>query len=297
MTEFSVPVITPDMTHDQKMIAWAKHTYRNGLPRGDSTGWRNVDRLYRIGMEQWTLVTGIPFSGKSEWLDALMVNLIEQGDEWGFYVYSPENFPSYTHMIKLAEKVSRQPFNPGPTERMSEETLADVSEMLLERVQWIYPKDKSVVGILNAATQRAYRWKKLGIVLDPWNTFEHLRDKGQTEADYLSESLAHVVSVVQDIGCHIFIVAHPTKLQRGTDGKRPVPTPYDIAGGAHWYNKADNIVCVHRDQGTNGGDVEIHVQKVRRKWLGRSGMAVLNYDRVTGRYSDQSAGCPDDVLF
>jgi twinkle protein len=69
-----------------------------------------------------------------------------------------------------------------------------------------------------------------------------------------------------------------------------VPTPYDLAGSAHWFNKADNIITVHRDVAdVHSTEVEIHVQKVRFKHIGRVGLVTLRYDRVTGRYTDPSA--------
>src|SRR5690606_17801830 len=64
----------------------------------------------------------------------------------------------------------------------------------------------------------------------------------------------------------------------------PVPTPYDISGSAHWYNKADNIITVHRNQAEQTQDVDIHVQKVRFKHIGHIGVATLKYDKVTARY-------------
>jgi twinkle protein len=91
-------------------------------------------------------------------------------------------------------------------------------------------------------------------------------------------------------------VVHPTKIQKNKDGTRPVPTPYDISGSAHWYNKADNIITVHREQGTESQDVEIHVQKVRFKHIGHTGLAKLKYDKVTGRYFDLGhSGVPGDL--
>ncbi|MFH1010559.1 MAG: topoisomerase, partial [bacterium] len=74
-----------------------EHLYEaGGLPRGDKTGWPSVDKLYTVGMNQWTVVTGNPGGGKSEWLDAVMVNLAKQGD-WRFFIYSPENQPLALH--------------------------------------------------------------------------------------------------------------------------------------------------------------------------------------------------------
>jgi twinkle protein len=54
-----------------------------------------------------TLVTGVPNSGKSEWLDALAVNLaLQQG--WRFAVCSMEKRPR-DHARQLLEKIARRP--------------------------------------------------------------------------------------------------------------------------------------------------------------------------------------------
>jgi twinkle protein len=89
---------------------------------------------------------------------------------------------------------------------------------------------------------------------------------------------------------------HPAKIYRNKDGTRPVPTPYDISGSAHWYNKADNIICVHRDQANGSQDVELHIQKVRFKHVGHLGLAILKYDKVTGRYFELGfSGVPGEL--
>lgn len=267
------------------MLQHALNVYDKGLPQGDTTGWYGVDQLFRVGMDQWTLITGIPHSGKSEWLDALMVNLLELGPDWGFVLYSPENFPTYTHLIKLAEKVVRKPFQPGPTPRMTKAEFADACDFLKPRVRWIDPHYKTLGDLIAAATYRPHRHEKLGIVLDPWNAIESMKEPGESDADYLARALGLAIRAVREFGCHLFIVAHPKVIARDRDGSRPVPSPYDVSGGAHWYNRADNIITVHRQQtDPPTAEVEIHVQKVRRKWLGHIGLATLTYDKVTGRY-------------
>lgn len=47
--------------------------------------------------------TGVPNTGKSEWLDALMLNLMRAYD-WRFAVCSIENEPSL-HILKMIEKI------------------------------------------------------------------------------------------------------------------------------------------------------------------------------------------------
>jgi len=53
-----------------------------GLPPGFSTGWKTLDPHYTVAPGQLTVVTGWPGSGKSEWLDGLLVNLSR--DDWKF---------------------------------------------------------------------------------------------------------------------------------------------------------------------------------------------------------------------
>ena len=71
------------------------------------------------------------------------------------------------------------------------------------------------------------------------------------------------------------------------DGKYPVPTPYSVAGGAHWRNKADNSITVYRNVGEEDDDIsDIHIQKIRFKEIGQVGMISLRGDRLSGQYYD-----------
>ena len=71
-------------------------------------------------------------------------------------------------------------------------------------------------------------------------------------------------------------------------GKIEAPTLYDIAGSANWANKADLGWAVHR-RNFESAAVEIHVHKVRHKWIGTPGGMTLHYDRATGRYSEPAS--------
>jgi twinkle protein len=93
--------------------AEALQLYRDGRKRGLLTGWASVDALMTIRPGELSIVTGIPNSGKSEFIDALMVNLAEHYG-WHFAVCSFENPPA-EHIAKLAEKYLGKPFWDGPT--------------------------------------------------------------------------------------------------------------------------------------------------------------------------------------
>lgn len=260
-----------------------------GYPPGSSTGWPSIDRLYTVGMAQWTLITGTPNSGKSEWLDALMVNLARR-EKWKFLIYSPENWPLALHHAKLIEKYTGKPFNPGPNERVSEVEISAAEDWMRGKFHFCKPDRPDIVSILDEAAEHVKsvsdHWKT-GVIVDPWNQLEHYRPAHMSETEYVSQTLSTVIERVRLHGFHLWLVAHPAKMQRDASGKYPVPTPRDVSGSAHFWNKADNAITVWRDLAEGSQEVQIHVQKVRWKHIGRIGVETLKYDRLTGSYHEQ----------
>src|SRR5688572_16438886 len=96
-----------------------KTLWQRGLPPGDKTGWPSVDKHYTVAPGQFTVLPGWPGAGKSEWLDALLLNLARQG--WKICYFSPENSPTEIHIVKLLEKLSGKPFGEGINQRISED--------------------------------------------------------------------------------------------------------------------------------------------------------------------------------
>lgn len=259
--------------------------YRYGMPKGLRTGWYSVDEFYTVLPGEWTLITGIPSAGKSEWLDALSVQLA-QNHGWRFAVFSPENQPTEWHLSKLSEKYTNKPFDEGPTERMSASDKDRAMTFLNDHFTFLLPELPTVDALIERLRVIVKRRGIQGVILDPWNEIDHSRDKGLTETEYISQCLSKFRSFARSHGVHLWIVAHPTKLEKNKDGSYPVPTPYDVAGSAHWRNKADNCITIWRDASAHNDLVEIHVQKVRKKTVGRVGMVTLRYSRVTGIYME-----------
>jgi twinkle protein len=257
--------------------------YRYGMPKGHSTGWDCVDELYTVMAGEWTLVTGIPGHGKSEWIDALMVNLGRQHG-WKFAVFSPENQPTEYHLSKLAEKYIGKPFSQGPSERMTPHDKDVAISFLDQHFRFLMPELPTVDGLISRLKSIVKRHGVRGVVLDPWNEIDHSRLGSLSETEYICQALSKLRAFARGHGVHLWIIAHPTKLQKGSDGQYPVPTPYDVAGSAHWRNKADNCIAVWRDVKQETSTVEIHVQKIRKKSVGRVGVVELAYDRLTGQY-------------
>ena len=259
--------------------------YRDGPKRAFSTGWGKIDAHMKIRPGELSVWTGLTSSGKSEYLDALAINLARQFD-WHFAVCSFENPPD-EHIAKLAEKYLAMPFWQGPTPRMGEGDLKRAMDWLRERFVLIRADDEAPTldWIIEKAKAAVLRYGIKGLIVDPYNEVEHRRPPSMTETEYVSEILGKLRRFAQVHGVHVWIVAHPTKLRR-EDGKIPVPNLYDISGSANWSNKADIGVVVHRDWDGGSNRVDIYIRKVRFKAVGDVGMVSLYYDRPTGLYSE-----------
>lgn len=260
--------------------------YDYGFECGESTGWKEVDKYYTVRAGEWSVITGIPGHGKSEFLDALTINLA-QNSGWSIGMCSMENYPLERHFAKLVEKYLCAPFAETlQMQRLSKSDLKKGIEWFKKHYFFLMPEDKDMTidGVLTLCKVLVYRHGVNGIVIDPWNELDHNLN-GDTETVYISKALSKIRKFARSHRVHVWVVAHPTKLAKDKDGKYPVPTPYDIAGSSHWRNKADNAITVHRPVfDLDHKEVEIHTQKVRFKEIGKVGKAVLNYDYVTGKY-------------
>ncbi|MDI3467931.1 MAG: hypothetical protein OJF50_006752 [Nitrospira sp.] len=259
--------------------------YQEGLPGGVSTGWPSVDQHYTVRPGEMTIVTGIPSHGKSQFLDALMVNLARD-HEWAIAVCSPENLPVSRHIAKLVEQYTGWPFRKGPTRRMTPHELVMALDWLHQHFVFIAPDEAlTIPALLQHAKALVARHGIRGLILDPWNEFDHARGT-TTETEYISTSLTQIRRFARNYGVHVWLVAHPQKLYRRDDGSYPVPTPYDISGSAHWRNKADNCLAVWRDENDPDEPVHLYVQKVRFREVGKIGLVPLRWSSVNGRYGE-----------
>lgn len=253
---------------------------------GLNTGWTCLDAHYRISPSEVTVVTGIPNMGKSEWMDALMINMI-QDYSWNFGIFSAENFPVKHHLLKLTGKFTGQPF--WGSDRMDEETARNAMSILNDHIKFIGTQESAVTveSILDHARILNYRYGLHGLIIDPWNTVEHKFRTNENETNYVSRILAQLNTFAKVHEIHIWVVAHPRKMELDNDRKPVVPSPYDIAGSANWFNKPDNCITVYRHKDEDEDYVGIHVQKIRFQYKnGRPGTGKLEYNVRNGRYAE-----------
>ena len=218
-------------------------------------------------------------SGKSEFIDEIAENMNIRY-QWKFAYFSPENAPITYHISKLIEKFTGKKFR---RDTLPINEYQQVKAHIERNFFFIYPKDDYKLSSILQRAKYLVRKKGIkGLVIDPYNRLEDEND-GQSETRYISKQLDMLTNFAQQNDVLVFLMAHPTKLQKNKDGVIDPPTLYDISGSAHFYNKTDFGIVVHRDR--SRGLVDIIVQKVKFRHLGTCGTASFVYNIENGRYT------------
>lgn len=260
--------------------------YEGRMAAGVRTGWENVDKLYTVYPGQFTVVTGIPNSGKSTWLDALCCNLADLHG-WRMGVFSPEN-PRALHTIKLSQKKVKQPIDPKHKDRMTAEALAAGATWVSSYFKFIFSSSMddppTLDWVLDRASDAVLRWGIKGLIIDPWNRIVKKYDSNQTENAYVETALAKILRFAQNHDVHVWLVAHPTKQDADKKtGKFGVPSLYSISGGANFPNMMDNGIVIYRPTGADSEHTtEVWVRKIRFDHIGQVGHTNLKYTKDTG---------------
>ena len=255
--------------------------YSKGNGRGISTGYPSLDEIYTVGPGQLTVVTGYPSSGKSNFVDQVMVNLARQND-WKFVVCSFENQPE-THIVRLMEIYTGMRFHDG-RDRMDAVTRDKAFKWVNDHFIFMDTNGEepsTLDSILERARASVKRMGVRGMVIDPYNYIDVSRkDTAETEA--ISNMLTKVRKFCMAHEVHCWFVAHPAKMTRsGND--QPRPDGMSISGSMAWWAKTDCGITVHRGQ---GAVVEVAVWKCRYRWIGSQGETSLLYNKTAGVYTE-----------
>lgn len=258
--------------------------FEHGMQRGVTIGHENFDRLLSFETKRLCVVTGIPGSGKSEFIDEIAERL-NMRHGWRFAYFSPENAPLEYHASKLIEKFTGKHFD---KQHLTFGEYKQVKQHLETNFFFIAPKDDYRLDTILERAKFLVRRKGIkAVVIDPYNRLEDESD-GQNETKYISKMLDKLTNFAQQNDVLIILMAHPTKMAKNKDGEIEAPTLYDISGSAHFNNKADFGIVVHRNRIEN--TVEVHIKKVKFKHLGECGTALFKYNLNNGRYSPHANG-------
>jgi len=269
-----------------------QNIYDGNEQKALSTGFKELDKIYKIMPSTFNLITGIPNHGKSNFLDQILLNLAEN-EGWNFALFSPEH-STPNHIRRLLEKRCRKPFDIGLHARISQDELNEGIQFLDDHFRFIESTEEipNIEYILKKAKLAKQRFGIKGLVIDPFNQISPDRDYAKREDEHIRDIIAKCQQFARNHQMVVWMVAHPHKLQRNDSGVIPPPDLYQVSGSAHWANMSDVALVVHRDFEDNS--TQIITRKIREQGVyGHIGQVYFNFNNVKKVYEEEVESSKD----
>jgi len=243
----------------------------------------NVFRLRGTGI---LTITGIPGHGKTEFVDAMIVDLARMYNESSLIIgfeQTPEE-----HLIKLARKmiganVTCETWWHEKNEGVFRENYGFITDKIKHvdikevggKVENILLKSASWVQ-----TERSKGNDPKYVVIDPFNMLSvQGKVSGHEKAEEILRQLTHFS---HQMGVMIILVAHPFKMKKDEKtGEFEIPNFYSVKGSSAFFEMSYHGLTIYRTSGM----VLVKVLKVKQNNLGeREAEVWFSYDRASGRY-------------
>jgi twinkle protein len=238
---------------------------KNGFKRGYQVGLSNFDSIFSTYTGQFITVTGIPSSGKSDFVDQMVVGY-NQNYDWKTAFASPENAPTYLHAHKLMRKVWQD--MPRKDDIGTDKWNA-VADHVNDNFFFIDMERYTLDSVLRKGAELVKRKGIKCLVIDPFNKIRDIDSNLEDVNRYTMEYLSKIEIFAKKYDVLVFVVAHPTKMYKDKDGKMEEPTMYNIKGGGEWYDASYHGLLIHRDY--ENKTVKAKVLKVKFQNLGENG--------------------------
>jgi twinkle protein len=237
----------------------------NGFKPGYQVGLPNFDEIFSTYTGQFITVTGIPSSGKSDFVDQMVVGY-NANYGWKTAFASPENAPTYLH----AHKLMRKTWGDMPTRSdIGTDKWKQVAEHVNDNYFFIDMERYTLESVLRKGAELVKRKGIKCLVIDPFNKIRDVDCKTEDVNRYTMEYLTKIEMFAKKYDVLVFIVAHPTKMYKDKDGKIEEPTMYNIKGGGEWYDASYHGILVHRNYEEK--TVKAKILKVKFQNLGENG--------------------------
>ena len=242
-----------------------KDFVQNGFKPGYQVGLENFDKIFSTYTGQFITVTGIPSSGKSDFVDQMVVGY-NKNYQWKTAFASPENQPTYLHAHKLMRKTWMDMPSPGD---IGGNKWNEVADHVNDNYFFIDMDKYNLESVLRKGAELVKRKGIKCLVIDPFNKVRDINAHSDDVNRYTMDYLAKIEAFCRKYDVLTFIVAHPTKMYKGQDGKIEEPTMYNIKGGGEWYDASYHGLLVHRDY--EAKTTKVKVLKVKFQNLGENG--------------------------
>ena len=251
----------------------------NGFRKGYQIGLEPFDEIFSTYTGQFITVTGVPSSGKSDFVDRMCVGYNQQYG-WKTAYASPENKPTFLHGHKLVRK-----YWGGMPEKedIGSEKWNQITSHVNDNFFFIDMERYDLDAVLKKGAELVKRKGIKCLVIDPFNKVRMANSTHLSTVDYTMEYLTRIDVFCKKYDVLVIIVAHPTKMMKREDGTIDEPTMYNIKGGGEWYDASYHGLVVHRNYQQK--TVKVKVLKVKFQNLGENqAEAHFRWDFASGDY-------------
>jgi twinkle protein len=250
-----------------------------GFKPGFQVGLDNFDSIFSTYTGQFITVTGVPSSGKSDFVDRMAVGY-QMKYGWKTAFASPENKPTFLHAHKLIRKIGG--WMPKK-EDLGGDKWNQCFEIVNDNFYFIEAERYDLDAVLKKGAELVKRKGIKCLVIDPYNKVKMKGAGDLSITDATMEYLAKVEAFAKKYDVLVVIVAHPTKMYKKDDGTIDEPTMYNIKGGGEWYDASYHGLLVHRNYTNN--TVKVKVLKVKFQNLGENqAEAHFKWNHASGDY-------------
>lgn len=288
---FDIDIKPKDVIFAEDVKGAALDILRNGYAKVEGIDVSELDYHFKYKRGENTVLTGYGNYGKSTFMKwFLMMRVLKFGDKFAFF--SPEDNPAeefYHDMVEIYLGCQCTPDNPN---RPSEEEYKRAYDMIADHIFYIYPETMAPTPeyIKERFLELIIKEDVDGCIIDPFNMLSNdYASAGGRSDKYLEMLLSDFSRFAQSNNVFFTIVAHPrSPRKKEEDGNYPCPDVYDIADGAMWNNKMDNILVYHRPKAQTSpqsSECEFHSKKIRRqKTVGKKGMVSFTMNFMKRRF-------------
>jgi len=250
-----------------------------GFKPGYQIGLNNFDSIFSTYTGQFITVTGVPSSGKSDFVDRMVVGYyLKYG--WKTAFASPENKPTFLHTHKLIRKLGG--WMPSKDD-IGTDRWNNIISKVNDNFYFIENERYDLDAVLAKGAELVKRKGIKCLVIDPYNKVKMQGASSMSIPDATMEYLTRVEAFAKKYDVLVIIVAHPTKMYKKEDGTIDEPTMYSIKGGGEWYDASYHGLLVHRNYEQK--TVKVKVLKVKFQNLGENqAEAHFKWDHISGDY-------------
>ena len=264
---------------------------KNGFKKGFQVGLENFDEIFSTYTGQFITVTGIPSSGKSDFVDQMVIGY-NSNYGWKTAFASPENAPTFLHAHKLMRKVWQD--MPRKSD-IGGAKWKSIAGHVNDNFFFIDMERYTLESVLKKGAELVKRKGIKCLVIDPFNKIRDIDAKTEDVNRYTMEYLTKIEIFAKKYDVLVIIVAHPTKMYKDGNGKIEEPTMYNIKGGGEWYDASYHGLLVHRDY--ENKTVKAKVLKVKFQNLGENGAeAYFKWEPKSGCFIPHYETIIDDKM-